>query len=83
MRNIEGQLSIFDYVKPEYPIRDPDGIPGKKKSTSVTFSQAVKQSIHGDEYYTPQNAVDMIIPYILRGGTGLYGARLIRLIASL
>lgn len=32
------------------------------------ISQAVKISINGDEYYTPQNAVDMIIPYILRGG---------------
>lgn len=68
MQNIEGQLSIFDYVKQEYPIRDPNGIPGRKMPTGNTFSQAVKQSIHGDEYYTPQNAVDMIIPYILRGG---------------
>lgn len=32
------------------------------------FSSAVKVSINGDEYYTPQNAVDMILPYILRGG---------------
>lgn len=31
------------------------------------FSQQVKTSINGDEYYTPQNAVDMIIPYIQRG----------------
>ena len=34
----------------------------------MCYSQQVKQSINGDEYYTPQNAVDMIIPYILKGG---------------
>lgn len=34
----------------------------------MIFSQQVKKSINGDEYYTPQNAVDMIIPYVLRGG---------------
>lgn len=34
----------------------------------MNLSQAVKQSINGDEYYSPQNAVDMIVPYILRGG---------------
>lgn len=33
----------------------------------MSFSQQVKQSINGDEYYTSQKAVDMIIPYILRG----------------
>ena len=32
------------------------------------FSQQVKTSINGDEYYTPQNAVDMILPYLARGG---------------
>lgn len=32
------------------------------------FSQQVKQSINGDEYYTLQNSVDMIVPYIFRGG---------------
>lgn len=31
----------------------------------MSFSQQIKQSINGDEYYTPQNAVNMIIPYIL------------------
>lgn len=30
----------------------------------MSFSQQIKQSVNGDEYYTPQNAVDMIIPYI-------------------
>ena len=48
------------------------------------FSQQVKQSINGDEYYTPQNAVDMIVPYVLMGG-GIrqYGVLLIRQIVSL
>ena len=32
------------------------------------FSQQVQNSIHGDEYYSPQNVVDMIVPYVLRGG---------------
>ncbi len=50
----------------------------------MSFSQQVKQSINGDEYYTPQNAVDMIIPYILRGGgTRQYGVHLIRQTVSL
>ena len=31
----------------------------------MDYSQAIKQSINGDEYYTPQNAVNMIVPYIL------------------
>ena len=43
----------------------------------MNISQAVKQSINGDEYYSPQNAVNMIVPYILRGGTSQYGVRLI------
>ena len=30
----------------------------------MSFSQQIKQSVNGDEYYTPQNAVDMIVPYI-------------------
>lgn len=47
------------------------------------FSIAIKQSIHGDEYYSPQNVVDMIVPYILRGGTQKYGVRLTRKKASL
>ena len=34
----------------------------------MSSSQSVKQGVNGDEYYTPQNAVDMIIPYIMRGG---------------
>ena len=32
----------------------------------MSYSQQIKQSMNGDEYYTPQNAVNMIIPYILR-----------------
>lgn len=47
------------------------------------FSQQVKQSINGDEYYTPQSAVDMIVPYVLMGGIRQYGVLLIRRIVSL
>ena len=32
------------------------------------FSIQIKASINGDEYYTPENAVNMILPYIQRGG---------------
>lgn len=32
------------------------------------FTQQVKTSINGDEYYTRQDAVDMIVPYVVRGG---------------
>lgn len=32
------------------------------------FSQQIKSSINGDEYFTPQNSVDMIVPYIKQGG---------------
>lgn len=28
------------------------------------ISNDIKTSIHGDEYYSPQNVVDMIVPYI-------------------
>lgn len=49
----------------------------------MDFSQAVKQSINGDEYYTPQNAVDMIMPYIFRGGTRQFGVLLTRQTVSL
>lgn len=34
----------------------------------MSYSQQIKQAIHGDEYYSPQNVVDMIIPYINGGG---------------
>ena len=40
----------------------------ERMRTLSNLSQAVKQSIHGDEYYSPQNVVDMIVPYINRGG---------------
>lgn len=43
----------------------------------ASFSNAIKQSIGGDEYYSPQNVVDMIVPYVMRGGTKGYGVRLI------
>lgn len=32
------------------------------------FSEQIKSSVNGDEYYTPQNAVDMILPYLARRG---------------
>lgn len=32
------------------------------------FSQDIKQSIGGDEYYSPQNVVDMILPYVIQSG---------------
>jgi len=31
------------------------------------FETQVRQSINGDEYYTPENAVNMILPYIKKG----------------
>lgn len=34
----------------------------------MKFSQQVRQSVGGDEYYSPQNVVDMIVPHIIRGG---------------
>lgn len=48
------------------------------------FSQQIKQSKHGDEYYSPQNVVDMIVPYVMSGG-GIkrFGARLIQKTATL
>lgn len=47
------------------------------------ISMDIKKSVHGDEYYSPQNVVDMIVPYVMRGGTERYGVRLIRKKASL
>lgn len=44
----------------------------------MNLSHQIKVSVHGDEYYTPQKSVDMIVPYILRGGTRAYGVRLIQ-----
>lgn len=32
------------------------------------FSLDIKGVKHGDEYYSPQNVVDMIVPYVSRGG---------------
>ena len=49
----------------------------------MSFSQQVRQNINGDEYYTQQDAVDMIVPYIMRGGIRRYGVLLIRQIVSL
>lgn len=47
------------------------------------FSQQIKKSSGGDEYYSPQNVVDMIVPYIIGGGTERSGVRLIWLTADL
>lgn len=41
----------------------------------ASFSNAIKQSIGGDEYYSPQNVVDMIVPYVMRGGGTRCGVR--------
>lgn len=41
------------------------------------YSLQVKTVINGDEYYTQQKSVNMILPYVLRGGTKRYGVRLI------
>lgn len=35
---------------------------------SSDISIQIKKSLNGDEYYSPQNVVDMIVPHILRGG---------------
>lgn len=32
------------------------------------FSIDIKKSVNGDEYYSPQNVVDMIVPYVVGGG---------------
>lgn len=34
----------------------------------MNISHQIKTSLNGDEYYTLQKSVDMIIPYIFRGG---------------
>ena len=38
------------------------------ENKKMSFSQQVKKSINGDEYYTQQNSVDMIVPYIMKSG---------------
>ena len=38
------------------------------KEIGMSISTDIKKSLGGDEYYSPQNVVDMITPYILRGG---------------
>lgn len=53
------------------------------EETKSRYYQQVKQSINGDEYYTMQNAVDMIIPYVVRGGIRQSGVLLTRQIVSL
>lgn len=48
----------------------------------MAYSDQIKKSIPGDEYYSPQNVVDMIVPYIIGGGTQRFGVRLIKQTAS-
>lgn len=50
---------------------------------TMGFTRQIQQSLYGDEYFSPQNVVDMIVPYINRGGTGKCGVRLIRRTASM
>ena len=38
------------------------------KGVIVGYSLDIKNVKNGDEYYSPQNVVDMIVPYVLRGG---------------
>ena len=47
------------------------------------FSNDIKKSIMGDEYYSPQNVVDMIVPYVVGGATKRYGVLLTKTKASL
>lgn len=35
---------------------------------SEKFSERIKQSVGGDEYYTPLKCVNMIVPYIMKSG---------------
>ena len=50
-----------------------------QEQSNMSLSDQINVSVHGDEYYTLQKSVDMIIPYILRGGdTRAYGVRLIQ-----
>lgn len=32
------------------------------------FSEQIKQSLNGDEYFSPRNVVDLIVPYVLARG---------------
>ena len=34
----------------------------------MNHSSQIKRSVHGDEYYTLESGVNMIVPYIYRGG---------------
>ena len=43
----------------------------------MSFSQDIKQS-NTDEWYTTKESVELIVPYLLRGGTTIYCVHLIR-----
>lgn len=49
----------------------------------MSYSQAVRTSINGDEYYTQEKAVNMIVPYIMRNEYKKFGVRLIKQIVNL
>lgn len=34
----------------------------------MSFSEQIKKSTGGDEYYSPQNVVDMILPFLVQSG---------------
>ena len=38
------------------------------RGVKMGFSETIKTSIGGDEYYSPENAVEMILPVIRRRG---------------
>lgn len=48
----------------------------------MTFSMEIKKS-NTDEWYTPRECVELIVPYLLRGGTRKYFAPSTRKIASM
>lgn len=57
---------------------------GSRKVKEVMgFTKQIQQSLYGDEYFSPQNVVDMIVPYINRGGTEKCGVRSTKRTASM
>jgi len=50
---------------------------------SAEYAMKLKKYVSGDEYYSSVETVNMILPYIIRGGTKKYGVHLIKMIAIL
>lgn len=51
---------------------------------SAECAMKLKKSVSGDEYYSSVETVNMILPYIIRGGgTKKYGVHLIKMTATL